>query len=537
MLRNRERRREKEKKKKHLQLFPLQHLHHKNRGDGEKRKNRGEKRKKRVSSSQSAPSGKGQTSCLRWKWIPKKPCTKRISQHRGREGGDGDLTLAPSEDDRRINSGAGDPLAPDLERRFLRLVKSLPKPLASHRSVEGEKRGGWSVNAGLNSTGIDSPTLPVPVKSDTHIHYNPRQSKECTLNGGIDGLHQRGNDSDGFEAVKVGKEQTRKLMLQYMEGERKKSYKEALLLRAGPPNHVDTQTAYIKAATKDVPKNVGSGRRHPFADRCFRCLGADHFASACRDPVRCIRCSGTGHKAFQCNLKSVGVINNMLRAHRARGRAPAMRVVVPYTEDYYARRELRHNAILANIVQPANLGRAPQRTISNALAERFGGYPTDFVVARHRDHDFAVFLPEWVSAERLVGRRVITLEGFWLNCFEWGQYRHTTPFRLPFKAWIRLSNLPFECWSIPRVAAIVGGFGRFLRADKNSKSMNDLRAYRCRVAIHALTDVPQNVSLIVGDEMFPILVTIESWEEDHGAAAQPPATTTAGRANDDVFPN
>lgn len=60
-----------------------------------------------------------------------------------------------------------------------------------------------------------------------------------------------------------------------------------------------------------------------------------------------------------------------------------------------------------------------------------------------------------------------------MNCFEWGQYRHTTPHRLPFKAWINLINLPFECWSIPRVAAIVGGFGRFLRADENSKSMTD----------------------------------------------------------------
>lgn len=64
-----------------------------------------------------------------------------------------------------------------------------------------------------------------------------------------------------------------------------------------------------------------SGRRHPFAGKCFRYLGADHFASACRDHIRCILCSRTGHKAFQCTLKSIGGINNMLRAHHAYGRA------------------------------------------------------------------------------------------------------------------------------------------------------------------------------------------------------------------------
>nr|CAD1831684.1 unnamed protein product [Ananas comosus var. bracteatus] len=91
----------------------------------------------------------------------------------------------------------------------------------------------------------------------------------------------------------------------------------------------------------------------------------------------------------------------MLRAHRARGRAPSLRVVVPYSKDYFTRRELRQNALLVDIVQLANLGRSPQQTIANAMADRFGGYSTDFIMARHRDHDFAVFLPEWVSAERL----------------------------------------------------------------------------------------------------------------------------------------
>lgn len=39
--------------------------------------------------------------------------------------------------------------------------------------------------------------------------------------------------------------------------------------------------------------------------------------------------------------------------------------------------------------------------------------------------------------------------------------------------------------------------------------------------------------------MFPIMVTIESWEEDHEATAQPPPPPPPpqGRANNNVFPN
>lgn len=36
----------------------------------------------------------------------------------------------------------------------------------------------------------------------------------------------------------------------------------------------------------------------------------------------------------------------------------------------------------------------------------------DFVVARHMDRDFAVFLLELVSAETLFRKRLITLKGF-----------------------------------------------------------------------------------------------------------------------------
>lgn len=109
---------------------------------------------------------------------------------------DGIMALASSEDDRRINRGVGNPLAPDLEKRFLRLVNSLHKPLFSHFNDERVTRVGGNVTAGLNSAGIDSLTLPA--LRATYIHCDLRHSKECNLYGGIDGLHQMGNDSDGF---------------------------------------------------------------------------------------------------------------------------------------------------------------------------------------------------------------------------------------------------------------------------------------------------------------------------------------------------
>lgn len=46
---------------------------------------------------------------------------------------------------------------------------------------------------------------------------------------------------------------------------------------------------------------------------------------------------------------------------------------------------------------------------------------------------------------------------------------------MSYKAWIRLINLPFECWTVDRVAALVGDFGRFIKADEITKAMTDLR--------------------------------------------------------------
>ncbi len=94
-----------------------------------------------------------------------------------------------------------------------------------------------------------------------------------------------------------------------------------------------------------------------------------------------------------------------------------MKAYVPYTDEYLRRTELRRNAMLVDIVQLADLGQAPQQTLANALARRFGGYAHDFFVAKYRERDFAVVLPGWISAEVLVRWQIITLDNIWIRCF------------------------------------------------------------------------------------------------------------------------
>lgn len=96
-----------------------------------------------------------------------------------------------------------------------------------------------------------------------------------------------------------------------------------------------------------------------------------------------------------------------------RGRPPLSKVYVPYTEEYMHRLELRRNAILADVIRPANLGPDPISAIKTALASRFGEYTEDFAIARCRERDFAIFLPKWVPATVLTRREVLTLNGFW----------------------------------------------------------------------------------------------------------------------------
>nr|CAD1832665.1 unnamed protein product [Ananas comosus var. bracteatus] len=303
----------------------------------------------------------------------------------------------------------------------------------------------------------------------------------------------------------------------------RESYKDVLMKRpeqhypAPYPQRSNLHTPYPFYPSRGTP-------RRSLAKRCHRCLASDHVASACRDPVRCWRCWKTGHRAFSCRGKSTTSDAPMDRVDNRRGRAALPKVFVPYTEEYLRRVELRRNAVLADIIQPANLGQDPITVIKTALASRFGGYVDDFAVARYRDRDFAIFLPKWVPADLLIRREIITLNGFWLRCWPWGQYRYARPHRVLFKAWIRLVNLPFEIWTVARVAALVSSFGRFIKADSATKAMTDLRAFRCQIALDSINNVPENLSVIVGEELFPVRVHLERWERtDEGGAEVPPA--------------
>ncbi len=216
-----------------------------------------------------------------------------------------------------------------------------------------------------------------------------------------------------------------------------------------------------------------------------------------------------------------------------RGRVPSSKAFVPYTEEYLRRLELRRNAMLVDVVQPRDLGLAPQQTIANALARRFGGYAHDFFVSRYRERDFAILLPGWVSAEVLIRRQIVTLDNIWLRCYGWGPYWNARPHRVPYTAWIQLRNLPFECWTAARVASMVGGFGRFIGADDATKEMTDLRAYRCRVAVDDIREIPRTLSIVLGDEVVAIQVNLESWEraqDRRGDGPQPPPNNDAGGA-------
>lgn len=188
-------------------------------------------------------------------------------------------------------------------------------------------------------------------------------------------------------------------------------------------------------AREPIPHNTSSPHSHSLRDRhsrslvkrCFRCLARDHRVAACRDPIRCLKCWKIGHRAGNCKERSARTDTVMNRAIHHKGRAPLAKVFVPYTEEYLRRVDLRRNAILADVIRPANLAPDPITFIKSALASRFGGYTDDFAVARYRERDYAIFLPDWVEAEVLIRREVLTLNTFWLRCFPWGRYRDARP--------------------------------------------------------------------------------------------------------------
>lgn len=117
-----------------------------------------------------------------------------------------------------------------------------------------------------------------------------------------------------------------------------------------------------------------------FKGRCFRCLRRDHRASHCREPVRRAKCLKVGHKARSCMNRLPMSIYRAMRARPA-----CFSAFVPLSDDFFACQNRQRNAILVDVVPPANLGHFPQETIANGLASCFGGYPNAFLVARYSE--------------------------------------------------------------------------------------------------------------------------------------------------------
>ncbi len=295
----------------------------------------------------------------------------------------------------------------------------------------------------------------------------------------------------------------------------KLSYKD--MLTRSPPLQAPTAKLRARRAWLDFRKS----------GRCYRCLALDHSVAECRDPVRCLACRKVGHRASQCALRPCRAPGqqaaSMDRVLRRRTRPHTMKAYIPYTEELLRRAELKRNALLADVVQPADLGPNPQHTLADALARRFGGYSHDFFVTRFSERDFAIILPGWVSADTLIRRHLITLEATWLRCYAWGPHRNARHHRSRYTAWIILRNVPFECWTPARIASMISGFGRFIRADDASKTMTDLRAYRCRIAIEDVLEIPRRLAIVLGDEVVEISVHVESSElvRDAGEVQQP----------------
>ncbi len=166
--------------------------------------------------------------------------------------------------------------------------------------------------------------------------------------------------------------------------------------------------------------------------------------------------------------------------------------------------------MLADVIGRSNLGHFPQGTIASDLAARFGGFATDFLVAKCHERDYVILLPEWVRPENLICNSLIRLSHCRLQCYSWEPYRHVSRSRLEYKLWIKIVSLPFECWLASCVSAMVHGFGRFLRADTNSVNMVDLTGFRCLIAVDDPAEIPEHLSISMGDLIVSTAVRIES---------------------------
>ncbi len=290
------------------------------------------------------------------------------------------------------------------------------------------------------------------------------------------------------------------------------SYKEALLASPKQYGYSSSPAPHCRAGSSRLPRSCrpGSSALLSKAKReglCFRCLARDHQRRDCRDPPRCLDCLGVGHVARRCRKRFTAP----LKMQRVLGfRPPCMKAFVPYSDGFLTRQEQRRNALIAHVTGPARLGHFPQDTIATDLATRFGGFANDFLVTKYRQRDFILFLPSWVRAEELASRDFLRLPHCKLRVFPWNPYGGAPRSRITFKAWITIVNLPFECWSEARVAAIVSGFGRFLQADDATINFHDLAGFRYQVAVDELVDILDNLAISMGDIVVTVPVRLES---------------------------
>nr|CAD1830138.1 unnamed protein product [Ananas comosus var. bracteatus] len=221
-------------------------------------------------------------------------------------------------------------------------------------------------------------------------------------------------------------------------------------------------------------------------------------------PLRCARCFKAGHVARGCIDRLPMAVYRAMRA-----RPSYLSAFVPQTDDFRTRQNHCRNAILVDVLPLKKLGHFPQETIANRMASRFGGFPSDFHVAKYIQRDFVIFLPEWVPADQLIRREILSLEDLRMQCFPWNPYSGLRRASLAYNVWIRLVCLPYECWSSRTVAVMVGGFGRFIRADDFSIRMVDLTGYRCLVSVNHLSDIPKNLEVTMGEYSLSVLIQLE----------------------------
>nr|CAD1842588.1 unnamed protein product [Ananas comosus var. bracteatus] len=287
------------------------------------------------------------------------------------------------------------------------------------------------------------------------------------------------------------------------ENRTKRTYKEVLLLQ---PRRIHPPTATFQQCSP--PRRYPPRRHVSSVGRCFRCLAKDHRVKECRDPIRCSGCFKTGYLVRHC--RKCGPLSSSTMHRAMQFRLPSRKVFVPITEGFHTRQQQCQNAVLANVVRSATLGHLSQETIATDFANFFEGFSNAFLVACHSKRDFVIFLPLWVRAEDLIRRGIVNLAHCQLRCYSWNPYRDATRSRLTYKVWIRLVDLPFECWCEARVAAIVNSFGRYLRVDEKSINMLDLIGFRCQIAVDDLAEVPENLAITLGDLVVNVIVQLET---------------------------